>query len=146
MKNFRMLCDLRELRKNHWSTSLFGWECVYRMWCFKSCVWMRNILWKWQRHFPAFKKPRINSLGYLMVPTYLPTPSYVSWISLERLTFSKIYLESDRFWRLWFRRTDKVSFKSSCFLDWNVMFAKVASIDKIKLIYMAVVFVFCWVP
>ena len=56
--------------------------------------------------------------------------------------FSKIYLGSDRFWRVWFSWTDKVSFKSSCFLDWNVMFTKVASIDKIKLIFMALVFVF----
>ena len=57
-----------------------------------------------------------------------------------------MYLEFDRFWRVWFRRTNKVSFKSSCFLDWHVMFTKVVSIDKIELIYMAVVFIFCWVP
>ena len=39
--------------------------------------------------------------------------------------------------------TDMVSFKSSCLLGWNGMFTKVASMDKIELICMAVVFVFC---
>ena len=75
-----------------------------------------------------------------MAPTYT---YYVSWISQERLTFSKISFEFNRFWRMRLKRTDKVSFKSSCFLDWNVMFTKVASIGKIELIYMAVVFFFC---
>lgn len=32
--------------------------------------------------------------------------------------------------------------KSSCFLDLNVMFTKVTTMDKIELIYMAGVFVF----
>ena len=36
-----------------------------------------------------------------------------------------------------------VSYKSSCLLDLNVMWTKVASMVKIELIYMAVVFVFC---
>ena len=70
-----------------------------------------------------------------------------SWIfSKSFFKPSKIYLEFDRFWRVWLRRTDKVSFKSPSLLDWNVMFTKVASIDKIELKYMAVVFIFCWVP
>ena len=36
-----------------------------------------------------------------------------------------------------------MSFKSFCLLDRNMMFTKVASMDKIELIYMAEVFVFC---
>ena len=56
------------------------------------------------------------------------------------LTFSKLYLEFDRFSRVWLKLNDKVSFKSSCLLDWNVMLTKVSSMDKIDLIYMAVVF------
>ena len=105
------------------------------------------FLWKYILVFEKwlFSFDRSNMQIFTVEITQL-LPSHVSWISLERLTFSKIYLEFDRFWRVWFRRTDKVSFKSSCFLDWNVMFAKFASINKIKLIYMAVIFVFCWVP
>ena len=72
---------------------------------------------------------------------------YICYASCwEHLTFSKIYLEFDRFSRVWLKRTDTVSLKSFCFLDWNMMFTKVASIDEIEFIYMAGLFVFCWVP
>ena len=68
----------------------------------------------------------------------------IAVFQISFFTISKIYL--DRFSRVWLKRTDKVSFKSSCLLDWNVMFTKVASMDKIELIYMAVVFVFLLSP
>ena len=57
--------------------------------------------------------------------------------------FKKINLEIDRFSLVWLKRTDMVSFKFSCLLDLNVMLTKVASMDKIEIICMAVVFVFC---
>ena len=71
----------------------------------------------------------------------LPASLIETW-SVDLIWLISADLLFDLFWRVWLKRTDKVSFKSSCFFDWNVMFTKVASMDKIELIHMAVVFAF----